>query len=174
MKKELLLTLFSFAFLIVSNGQPYVKTNFGVKTTVSNFNIEVQFYNPSVVRIIKWPEDSFSTKQSLSVIETPQKTSLSINQRGDELLVKSRNLQVALNLTNGNISFTDLKSVPLLTEKEHSAVFTDFNDAGSKTYTVSQAFVLDKNEAIYGLGQQQQGKDGTTQPEIIHGAGKYR
>ena len=34
----------------------------------------------------------------------------------------------------------------------------DFNDAGNKTYSVYQSFVLDKDEAIYGLGQQQQGK----------------
>ena len=81
MKKELLLTFFSLAILIVSNGQSYVQTDFGVKTIVDHLNIEVQFYNPSVVRIVKWPENSSFTKQSLSVIETPQKISFGITQR---------------------------------------------------------------------------------------------
>ena len=36
--------------------------------------------------------------------------------------------------------------------------FIDFDDAGTKTYQVYQPFVLDKEEAIYGLGQLQNGK----------------
>ena len=36
--------------------------------------------------------------------------------------------------------------------------FIDFDDAGTKTYQVCQPFVLDKEEAIYGLGQLQNGK----------------
>ena len=46
----------------------------------------------------------------------------------------------------------------LLSESEAGARFTGFNDAGVETFNVYQAFVLDKDEAIYGLGQQQQGK----------------
>ncbi len=33
-----------------------------------------------------------------------------------------------------------------------------FNDAGVKTHSVRQSFVLEEDEAIYGLGQQQQGR----------------
>jgi alpha-D-xyloside xylohydrolase len=63
-----------------------------------------------------------------------------------------------LNLKNGKISFSALKGETLLSEKERGVIFTDFNDAGVKTYTVFQSFILDKDEAIYGLGQQQNGK----------------
>ena len=45
----------------------------------------------------------------------------------------------------------------LLTEKESGTTFTQFTDAGVKTYSVAQSFVLEKDEAIYGLGQQQEG-----------------
>ena len=41
---------------------------------------------------------------------------------------------------------------------DKGATFTDFNDAGSKTFTINQLFTLDKDEDIYGLGQQQRGK----------------
>jgi len=47
---------------------------------------------------------------------------------------------------------------PLLNEKKDGVSFTDFDDVGVKTFTVSQSFVLDKDEAIYDLGQQQHGK----------------
>ena len=63
-----------------------------------------------------------------------------------------------MNLKNGKVSFRNSKGKLLLTEKENGAMFTSFNDAGVNTYSVSQSFVLDRDEAIYGLGQQQQGK----------------
>jgi alpha-D-xyloside xylohydrolase len=60
-------------------------------------------------------------------------------------------------MVTGKISFSN-SSGALLSEKDGSTSFTDFNDAGVKTFTVAQAFTLDKDEAIYGLGQQQKGK----------------
>ncbi len=62
----------------------------------------------------------------------------------------------------------------LLSEKEAGVRFTDFNDAGAKTYSVYQAFVLDKDEAIYGLGQQQQGKMVQRNLKLKYDTGKYR
>jgi alpha-D-xyloside xylohydrolase len=141
-----------------SMSQTYQKTDMGVKTEINSVGIEIQFYSPSVVRIIKWPDGITFTKQSLSVIKTPQKTVVHIKQQGDALSLKSVCLQVLLNLKNGKISFITSSGTSLLNEKESGAAFVDFNDAGVKTYTVSQVFILDKDEAIYGLGQQQRGK----------------
>jgi len=148
-----------FAISITDKGQTYQKTDTGIKTVINSVGVEIQFYTPSTVRILKWPAGTTFTKKSLSVIETPQKTAFSINQSGDELFLKSKNVQVDLNLKNGRISFsTSTGGEPLLREKEAGVSFAKFNDAGAKTYTVGQSFVLDKGEAIYGLGQQQQGK----------------
>src|SRR5450759_4517784 len=138
--------------------QSYQKTDLGIKTVINSIRVEIQFYSPSVVRILKWPEGKSSTKESLSVIMTPQKTELSIKQKADGLALKSKSLEVILNLKTGKISFSTPAGGPLISEKDGSTAFTDFNDAGVKTYNVYQAFVLDKDEAIYGLGQQQQGK----------------
>jgi len=102
--------------------------------------VEIQFYGPSTVRILKWPEGKLFKKESLSVIKTPQKTSVKIKQSGDELTLKSENLQVLLNLKTGKISYSTLKGEALLGEKEKGVSFTDFNDAGTKTYSVFQSF----------------------------------
>lgn len=150
-----------FAVLIigtVSYGQSYTRTDLGIKSTVDTIGIEIQFYGPSTVRIIKWPKGRTYVKESLSVVKTPQKTTFSIKQKGNDLILSSENLKVSLNLNSGQISFMTSKSGLLLSESEAGVRFTDFNDAGTKTYSVYQAFVLGKNEAIYGLGQQQQGK----------------
>src|ERR1035437_1257049 len=81
-----------------------------------------------------------------------------INQQGDDISLKSDKMKVDLNVKSGIISFSTLTGEQLLSEKKSGATFTDFNDAGSKTYTINQTFTLDKDEAIYGLGQQQRSK----------------
>ncbi len=158
MKKFLAITSLAIAIVFSATAQSFQKTELGIKSVINSMGIEIQFYNPSIVRVLKWPEGKTFKKESLSVIKSPQKTSFRIRQSGDELSLKSDNLQVVLNLKNGRISFSSLKDRTLLSEKEQGTVFTDFNDAGVKTFSVFQSFILDKEEAIYGLGQQQNGK----------------
>jgi alpha-D-xyloside xylohydrolase len=158
MKKFVFIASLAISMVISAAAQPYQKTELGIKSVINSVGIEIQFYNPSMVRVLKWPEGKTFKKESLSVIKTPQKTSVRIKQSGDELSLKSDDLQVLLNLKNGKISFSTFKGEALLSEKERGVIFTDFNDAGVKTYSVFQSFILDKDEAIYGLGQQQNGK----------------
>ena len=157
---KILLTvaLFVCALGVTAHAQSYKKTELGMKATINFTEVEIRFYNPATVRVLKSPEGKTYEKNSLSVIETPKKTAFSIKQVGDELSLKSKSVQVNLNLTNGKISFSTPTGVSLLSEKENGVAFTDFNDAGVKTYSVSQSFVLDKDEAIYGLGILQKGK----------------
>ncbi len=150
-----------FAVLIISTGsygQSYSRTDLGIKSTVNNIGIEIQFFSPSIVRVLKWPEGRTYVKESLSVVKSPQKTVFGIKQKGNDLILNSENLQVSLNLNSGQISFMTSRSGLLLSESEAGVRFTDFIDAGVNTCRVYQSFVLDKNEAIYGLGQQQEGK----------------
>jgi len=159
MKKLFLANLSLIHILAVTiHAQSYEKTEFGIKSTINATSIEIQFYNPSTVRILKSLESISFDKKSLSVIADPQKVQLNMNQVNDELFLKSKNVQVCLNLKNGQVSFSIPAGKPLLNEKVGGTVFTDFSDAGENTYSVFQSFVLDKDEAIYGLGQQQQGK----------------
>lgn len=156
----IILTIIFFAQCLI--GQPltqsYQKTEQGIKVEINNIEIVIQFYTPSIVRIIKTPKDVKIKKQSLSVISLPQKVDFVVKQSGDKILLKNKNIQVAVNFANGQVSFANAKGNLLLKEKENGVMFTHFNDAGKNTYSVSQSFVLDKEEAIYGLGQQQQGK----------------
>jgi len=158
--KKIFLTIASFICLIVfsANAQNYQRTDRGIKSIIDSTEVEIQFYNSSTVRVLKSPEGKNFNKKSLSVIEAPQETDFTINQKGDELFLKSKNVQVDVNLKDGKISFSTSKGETLLNEKVNGVAFTNFNDAGVKTYSVLQSFVLDKDEAIYGLGQQQQGK----------------
>jgi alpha-D-xyloside xylohydrolase len=141
-----------------SQAQTWQKTNEGIKTTINKTDIEIQFYTTSIVRIIKSPSGTSFNKKSLSVIATPLHVKLTIKEQAAVLTVKSERLSVKCNLSSGTINFYTNTGTVLLNEKENSASFKPFNDAGSNTYNIEQAYVLDKDEAIYGLGQQQKGK----------------
>ena len=154
--KSIFLVLMLLLSVIVS-AQNFEKTEFGVKTVINSVETEIQFYSPSTVRVLKYPKGRGFIKESLSVIKEPEKISFNTKKIDDELILSSSKLQVKINLVNGKISYFD-KEVSILREIANGTSFEDFNDAGTKTYTVAQSFLLDKEEAIYGLGQQQQGK----------------
>ena len=165
---KLIYTFLILVFVISasSKAQSYQKTDLGIKTKINSTEVEVQFYSPSVVRVVKHPEGKTFVKESLSVIKTPEKTTFGVKQNGNILSLKSEKLQVILNLKNGNISFSTLKGESLFAEKENGATFTNFDDAGVKTYSVSQSYVLDQDEAIYGLGILQNGKMSQRNQEV--------
>lgn len=142
---------------LTGKAQTYQRTELGVKTTIKAVELELQFYSPEIVRVIKYPAGQGFDKQSLSVVLEPVQTSFSVKEQGNELLLDSKKMQVRLDLNSGKLAFS-AEGKALLSEKEAGASFTEFNDAGSKTFSVKQAFVLDKDETIYGLGQQQEGK----------------
>ncbi len=159
MKRWLLIVpLVACVWAVDAHAQSYRQTELGIKTSVNATDIEIQFYNPATIRVLKSPAGKTFDKKSLSVIALLQKTALRIKQSGYDLVLTSRAVKVDLNLKNGKICFSTLSGKPLLQEKEDGVAFTDYDDAGEKTLSVSQTFVLAKDEAIYGLGQQQNGK----------------
>lgn len=140
------------------SAQQYQKTDQGIKTTSGSNTIEIQFYTPSIIRIIKHPVDSPFKKESLSVIKVPQKVSFTVNNDRDIITVQSSKIAISIDRNNGAVKYSNNSGQVLLQEKLESTRFSPFNDAGNQTFSVSQAFILDKDEAIYGLGQMQQGR----------------
>jgi alpha-D-xyloside xylohydrolase len=140
------------------SAQQYKRIENGIEAKYNSTVVRIEFYSPEIVRLVKNPESISINKSSLSVIKELKKIEFSVKQDDDVITLKSEKLQVMLNLKNGKISYSTSKGESLLREKEASTSFTDFDDAGVKTFSVAQSFILEKDEAIYGLGQQQQGK----------------
>ena len=141
-KNQSLLALLCFVFLFASCSKSYEKTSYGIKTK----NIEIQFFADDVVRVLKNPQND-ETK-SFSVIQTPAKINFSVQENGDILSAKTSALQIDLNLQSGEIAFLNADGETLLIDNQTDITSTK----------VKQIFQLDENEAIYGLGQQQNGK----------------
>ena len=120
-------------------------------------DIEVQFFAPAVARVIKSPEGVVYEKQSLSVIAKPEKVSFKADIQDNKIVLNTSELSVSVDTGTGIVSYFSKDGKSLLAEKS-GMQFIDFDDAGTKTYQVYQPFILDKEEAIYGLGQLQNGK----------------
>ncbi|BAV06804.1 alpha-D-xyloside xylohydrolase [Filimonas lacunae] len=142
---------------IYSQAQQYRKNSDGITTTIGDKDVSIQFYTPGIVRVIKMPVHQPLNKKSLSVIAVPQKTQVAVTTQAGEIVLTSKQLQVRVNTTTGAIQYQAANGNALLSEKPGSTAFTPFDDAGNKTYTVTQAFQLEADEPIYGLGQHQRG-----------------
>ena len=138
--------------------QAFQKTDYGAIAQVNSINIEVQFFSPTTVRIVKYPDGEVFEKDSLTVVKTPQVIEIETHQENGKLTLSSAQLGVVLNLENGSVSFVNAENRTLLKEQVNGTSFPDYPGSADHSHGVSQSFVLDGNEAIYGLGQQQQGR----------------
>lgn len=145
----------AFISTLPVEAQTFRQTKQGITGTTQGMDIEIQFVSPEIVRVVKAPEGRSFTKKSLSVVKSPESMSVTTEKKGETVSLKSNAVRVDFNVETGRISFFDKQGKALFTEKDYGAQFTPFNDAGNQTFSVRQAFLLDKDEAIYGLGQQQ-------------------
>lgn len=145
----------AFLSILPVEAQTFRQTKQGITGTTQGMDIEIQFISPEIVRVVKAPEGRSFTKKSLSVVKSPESMSVTAEKKGETVSLKSNAVRVDFNVETGRISFFDKQGKALFTEKDYGAQFTPFNDAGNQTFSVRQAFLLDKDEAIYGLGQQQ-------------------
>jgi alpha-D-xyloside xylohydrolase len=158
MKKRIL--LISLISLLASGlyAQKYKQIDNGAKATVQFMGLEVRFLSPDIVRITKTPQGVINNKKSLSVVKTPEKVELTYQQNGNILNMKSNALSVDMNLVTGRVTFAERQTnKKLFTEKDYGAQFT-LLDQDNLVFIARQAFLLDDDEPIYGLGQNQNGK----------------
>ena len=152
--------LLAWATIIAANGtaQNVQRTSQGIKYAAQGMDVSIEFYSPTIVRVYKTLSETASDKESLVVTKAPEQTSVSFGEKGKNVTLSSNAIQVEVNPATGGIHFFDTAGQRLLTDKDYGTQFTPFNDAGVPSYNVRQAFLLDKDEVIYGLGQQQTGK----------------
>lgn len=158
MKKQLLI-LTALASCMSSWTQNIKETDSGVKFQTASpiLNGEIIFYSPSIVRVIKYPSAQMPDKKSYPIIKTPEKINIVYKRNGDKIQMKTENMLVTLHSSTGKVTYQTLQGNTLLSEKELGTNFTPRKDVTRDAFTVSQAFALQPEEVIYGLGQRQSG-----------------
>ena len=144
--------------IVPSWGQSVLRTPNGVKVETGTTCMELECFSSSIIRVKKYPVGKTPDKQSLSVTMQPEKVKYKLQETKGEVILATSELVAIMDIAQKQVRFTDKDGKVLLAEKPSSIGFTPFNDAGNSTYQVRQTFVLDSDEAIYGLGQHQQGR----------------
>ncbi len=117
-------------------------------------DVQVEFYAPGIVRVTKTPAGKPLTRESMVITASPENVALT--RKGGNTL-SSKVLSVSVDPETGNVTFRDAKGKVLLREKKNEFIErTDGPDKGA--YRVSQTFILDKDEPVYGLGTIHDGK----------------
>lgn len=144
---------------LAMQAQTSEQTANGIKFTTAQptLNGEITFYSPSIVRIVKYPSAQMPEKKSYPVIKTPEKVKITYRKDGDNVIMSTSDVTVSLNTVTGKATYQAPDGNILLQEKDMGTNFIPRNDAGREAYSVSQAFILTPDEAIYGLGQRQGG-----------------
>lgn len=155
--KKMSILLYLCMWIVPLWGQSIQRTAQGIKVRTENNCVEISCYSSSIVRVMKYPEGKLPEKQSLAVVKEPEKLKLNYKKEGEKLILSTALITVTFDVSSNQISFTDNKGRLLVSEKPFSTLFTPTDDAGDKTWRVSQTFLLDTDETIYGLGQHQGG-----------------
>ncbi len=135
--------------------QSFSRTPNGIKIRINSTEIELQVYAAAMVRVLKYPEGSHPAKKSFSVTATPAGTPFSLKEEDGALMLTTKELTVRLNLKTGIIHYFDAAGRLLLSEQDGGT--GRVKEQEHDTYQVGQDFQVPAGEALYGLGQHQEG-----------------
>jgi alpha-D-xyloside xylohydrolase len=130
----------------------------GIEGELNSLFVRVEFYSPSVVRVYKTPLTELNRRRESRIINpSTEKTDFTVSEDFNYIYLKTAETTVEINKNNGEIHFCSTPNRKyLLLDKVGTSQFTPVaNDKG--WYRIKETFMLDKDEAVYGLGQIQDG-----------------
>lgn len=129
----------------------------GVTVMVDGGTVELSFYSPSTVRVVKYPGSDRPDKESYAIIAEPTDVACKVKESPRNTTVTTSGLTVRIDNKNGELTFIS-KSGRELMKENGPARFTSITDLGDSTYEVGQTFTLRRDEAVYGLGNLANGR----------------
>lgn len=157
LKLRFLILLFC-GFCDAGYAQDYQVTKNGIHLQVDDIEIEVTLLSPRIVRVVKKKLGQGDVSKSLAVVKTGEQVEFDVVKKGNMIQLIGTFLNLNIDRTDGSIEFFAEKDNSMLKEQKAGTSLKTFNDAGERTYSVSQSFALEPDEAIYGLGILQNGK----------------
>lgn len=132
-------------------------------------DLRAEFHSPEIVRIVKTPADApAGTEASFSVASRPEKTRVVVEETPETISAASDAMKVVLNRATGSLRFLRADGTEFLAETpQEPTTFVPTRYASGETFRIRQAFRLDEREAIYGFGQQQNGRLSQRSEQIL-------
>ena len=148
--------------LAACGGSGYQKTDSGVVVTLDQQQptdvrkVRVEVMGEKLMRVSATPEKSFSKEKSLIVVPQQTRTDFTVEEQGDDVLVKTSQIAAVVSRTTGQVRFTDAAGKQILAEETNGRTFIPREVEGTEGYTVRQVFQsAGDDEGYYGLGQHQ-------------------
>lgn len=136
----------------------FKRTGTGFKASAGDCNVQVSCYGPNIIRVEKYPLGTDCPEvKSFAVTKVPGDCRVKVMKRRGNIVLKTNQLVVTLDLKSSVVKVTDRAGKELSNEKPGGFRLEPVPDVQADRFKVSQTFVLDEDEHIYGLGQHQQG-----------------
>ena len=164
-KLQPLFLLIILTFFQVSAQENYTKLSDGIEIRIKKPQrndasiVRVQVVSNSIFHITASPTSTFDTTKSLMLVELkPNIAKFDVNSTTDNVTIATTTLLATISVETGEISFKDTSGKTLLQEtKGGGKTITSTTLDGKQSYIVKQSFTSEADEALYGLGQHQNG-----------------
>lgn len=157
------LATIAFSWLVVagadaSSQESFTRNPAGITLKLNAGQLRLQVWSDRIVRVTYIPAQNFPPDESLSVIAKPAECAWNISQNGSHITLTTRLLRVGIDGHSGAVDFQDAAGKSFLTEPPDGGKWMA-PIAGQKraAWNIKQAFLFPGDEAIFGLGQHQDG-----------------
>jgi alpha-D-xyloside xylohydrolase len=134
----------------------YLKKDDGILVNTDSMNIWLHVLGENIIRVECRLIQETQKHRSLVIVNSPQeKVRWSLREEPGAVVLTTAPLQAKVDLSSGKIQFLDTSGNILL--QENGREINQVTVIGERTNSIRQKFMLSRNEAIYGLGQHQEG-----------------
>jgi len=136
----------------------HADTGHGIAIDIDSVRIELQFFTPHTVRVIKTPAGTVAPQPGEAITARPDSTvRYTVRTSGHRCTAATAAMRVHVDLRDATLSFDDARGRNL-TRENAPAAFGTCTDLAQPARTAQQSFRLKPDEAIYGLGNPADGK----------------
>ena len=133
-----------------------IKKDDGIVVMGDSVNVRVHILGDKIIRIECRPNRETQKHESLIIVnQAHERAKWSLKEEPGSAVISTSSIQAKVELSSGKIQFLDAAGSTLL--QENGREILPANVIGEKTNSISQKFLLTDDEAIYGLGQHQDG-----------------
>ncbi len=151
------LVAIAFLFTQCSNeNSDYKKLKDGIIVQTDPGFIKLQVCADDIIRVLVSPEDDLEERESLILVDFDnKKVKWEVSVEGEEISLITEKLIAKIDKQSNHVSFFDKSGEVILKSAEYS--FEPVDIMGESVYNIKQNYQLTPDEAIYGLGQFQDG-----------------
>jgi alpha-D-xyloside xylohydrolase len=155
------LTMVTFGLFTACSGELDHQTiHDGVVVDLPEGKMKLKVCRDDIIRVMISPSDSFSTRESLMVIEDAwPETAFNTEVKDGKLLLHTQKITASVDLTTAQLIFYDKQGNEILAEREGGGRQIDsLTINGEETFSIRQQWKSGEGEFIHGLGHHQNGE----------------